>query len=220
MREFYCSAILFDLDGVLIDSTRSVARQWTLWGQDHGIDPGRVLSIAHGRRAIEVIRLIAPHLDAASEVVKLEKREAHDTEGVDTMPGAIELLTSIPPERWGIVTSGTRYLAIERLRLGKLPLPRVLVSADDVVNGKPHPEPYLKGAQLLGVPPANCLVVEDAPNGIQAAHAAGMRVIGITSTYGEKELASSDALVKELSQMRVVADGVCSPSRPLQLRLR
>ena len=150
MIEFRCSAILFDLDGVLIDSTRSVDRQWRAWARKKGIDEEKVMAIAHGVRSIEVIRAVAPHLDAAPEVQWLESHEAEDQSDVTVMPGAAELIRSIPDGHWCVVTSGTRYLATARLRLGGLPVPKVLVTADDVTNGKPHPEPYLKGAELLG----------------------------------------------------------------------
>jgi len=200
---FLCSAILFDLDGVLIDSTPSVARQWRLWAQENGIDPEKVLAIAHGRRTVEVVRLLAPHLAAESEVRKLERREADDSEGVTVMPGAVELVRSIPDGRWGVVTSGTRYLATSRLRLGNLPMPRVLVSADEVEKGKPDPEPFLQGAQLLGVNPAECLVIEDAPAGIRAAHSGGMKVIALPSTYPVSELQEAEVVVQTLRQIRV-----------------
>jgi sugar-phosphatase len=203
MPTFNCSAILFDLDGVLVDSTRSVARQWRHWAIENQIDPEKVLEIAHGRRTIEVLQLLTPHLEPEPEVRKIEKREADDTDGVAVMPGAADLLESVPDGRWGVVTSGTRYLATSRLRLGKLPIPRVLVSADDVLNGKPHPEPYLKGAELLGVKPTECLVIEDAPAGIRAAHAGGMKVIALTSTYPVEELIEADAVVKQLADLRV-----------------
>jgi sugar-phosphatase len=203
MPTFRCAAILFDLDGVLIDSTRSVARQWRRWAGENKIDPEKVLEIAHGRRTVEVLQLLAPHLNVEAEVKRIEKREADDTEGVAVMPGAAELLSSIPEDRWGVVTSGTRYLATSRLRLGNLPIPRVLVSADEVENGKPHPEPYLKGAELLGVNPVACLVIEDAPAGIRAAHAGGMKVIGLTSTYPVAELREADAVVGSLNQIVV-----------------
>jgi sugar-phosphatase len=203
MPTFRCAAILFDLDGVLIDSTRSVARQWRRWAGENKIDPEKVLEIAHGRRTVEVLQLLAPHLNVEAEVKRIEKREADDTEGVAVMPGAAELLSSIPEDRWGVVTSGTRYLATSRLRLGNLPIPRVLVSADEVVNGKPHPEPYLKGAELLGANPVECLVIEDAPAGIRAAHAGGMKVIGLTSTYPVAELREADAVVESLNQIVV-----------------
>ena len=203
MHTFNCAAILFDLDGVLVDSTGSVTRQWKRWAQEQNIDPQKVVEIAHGVRTIEIVRKLAPHLDAEAEVVRLEKREADDHEGVAVMPGAAELLKAIPDGRWCVVTSGTRYLATSRLKLANLPIPQVLVSADDVSKGKPDPEPYLMGAKLLGVNPSQCLVIEDAPAGTRAAHAGGMKAIAITSTYPASALQEADAVVKRLAQIRV-----------------
>lgn len=171
MPTFKCSAILFDLDGVLVDSTPSVSRQWSLWARENHIDPKKAVEIAHGRRTIESVRLLAPHLDAEAETKKIENREVADNEGVVVMRGADKLLESLPSARWCVVTSGTRRLAASRLKVGNLPVPAVLISADDVVNGKPHPEPYLKGAERLKMNPTECLVIEDAPAGIAAAHA-------------------------------------------------
>jgi sugar-phosphatase len=207
MPIFHCSAILFDLDGVLVDSTRSVDRQWRAWARQKGVDGDKVMAIAHGVRTIEVIRAVAPHLDADAEVWELENREADDQEGVDIMPGAIELVRSIPEGRWSVVTSGTRLLASARLRFGGLPVPKILVTAEDVANGKPHPEPYLKGAERMGVKPADCLVIEDAPAGIQAARAGGMKVIGITSTYAAAKLKEADFVVQKLLQIQVAGNG-------------
>ena len=153
MPTFSCSAILFDLDGVLVDSTRSVDREWRAWARRKGVDGDAIMAIAHGVRTVEVIRRVAPQLDAEAEARKIEKHEAHDKEGVSVMAGAAELLRSIPDNRWGVVTSGTRPLATARLRFCGLPVPKVLVTADDVANGKPHPEPYLKGAERLGFEP-------------------------------------------------------------------
>ena len=207
MPTFHCAAILFDLDGVLVDSTRSVTRQWRLWAEEHSIDPDQTVSIAHGRRSIEVIRILAPHLDAEKETVRLEAREAADLEGVEVMPGAADLLGSIPDGRWCVVTSGTRRLATSRLRLANLPIPKVLVSADDVVQGKPHPEPYLKGAELLGMKPQDCLVIEDAPFGLEAAHAGGMKAIALPTTFPAEELKSADAIAEKLAQIEVAVSG-------------
>src|SRR3954465_12131383 len=215
MTHFSCAAILFDLDGVLVDSTRSVARQWRQWAIDIGIDPEAVLAVAHGVRSIEALRRMAPHLDAKKEPRALEKREAADLDGVVVMPGAAELLQSIPTGRWCVVTSGTRHLALSRLRLGNLPIPEVLVTADEVNNGKPHPEPYLKGAQLLGVDPKQCLVIEDAPAGIRSAHAGGMKAIAITSTFSAEELHEAEIVIKALSQLHVSAE----PDGRLKLRV-
>ena len=207
MPIFHCSAILFDLDGVLVDSTRSVDRQWRAWARQKGVVGDKVMAIAHGVRTIEVIRAVAPHLDADAEVWELENREADDHEGVEIMPGAIELIRSIPEGRWAVVTSGTRLLASARLRFGGLPVPKILVTAEDVANGKPHPEPYLKGAERMGVNPSDCLVIEDAPAGIQSARAGGMKVVGITSTYAAARLNEADFVIQRLPQIQVAVNG-------------
>jgi sugar-phosphatase len=207
MLTLNCSAILFDLDGVLVDSTGSVDRQWRAWAREHGIDEQKVIDVAHGVRTIEVIRRVAPHIDAEIEVLRLEEREADDHDGVFVMPGAVELVGSIPEGQWGVVTSGTRLLASARLQWAGLPLPRVLVTAEDVTNGKPHPEPYLRGAQLMGAKPEDCLVIEDAPAGIQSARAGGMKVVGLTSTFEAPQLQAADAVVKKLAQVQVRKDG-------------
>jgi mannitol-1-/sugar-/sorbitol-6-phosphatase len=206
MPTFHCAAILFDLDGVLVDSTRSVERQWRAWARDREIDAEKVMAIAHGVRAVEVIRAVAPHLDAEVEVGKLESREAADRDGVVVMPGALDLIRAIPAGRWCVVTSGRRNLATARLRLAGIPLPAVMIAADEVTNGKPHPEPYLKGAEALGVLPSECLVIEDAPAGIRAAHAGGMKVIALTSTYLASVLAEADVVIQKLDRIRVAPD--------------
>jgi mannitol-1-/sugar-/sorbitol-6-phosphatase len=207
MPTFSCSAILFDLDGVLVDSTRAVDREWREWARRKGVDGNAVMAIAHGVRTIEVIRRVAPHLDADAEAWEIENEEANDQQGVHVMPGAVALERSIPEGRWGVVTSGTRLLASARLRFCGLAVPPVLVTAEDVSHGKPHPEPYLKGAELLGFEPADCLVVEDAPAGIQSARAGGFRVIGITSTYPASKLSDADAVVIGLEQIQVRSNG-------------
>lgn len=207
MPIFSCSAILFDLDGVLCDSTRQVDREWREWAARKGVDGDAVMAIAHGVRTIEVIRQVAPHLDAEAEAAAIEDHEAHDQRGVTVMPGAADLLKSIPDGRWAVVTSGSRLLATHRLPYCGLPVPEVLVTSDDVVNGKPHPEPYLMGAERLGFRPAECLVIEDAPAGIQSAHAGGMKVIGMASTYGAEKLVAADAVVQKLGRIQVTANG-------------
>jgi sugar-phosphatase len=165
------------------------------------------MAIAHGVRTIEVIRRVAPHLDAEAEAAAIENHEAHDQRGVVVMPGASELVKTIPSGRWGVVTSGSRLLAANRLRHCGLPVPEVLVTSDDVTNGKPDPEPYLKGAALLGFVPEECLVIEDAPAGIASAKAGGMAVIGMASTYGAERLRDADAVVKKLADIRLLIDG-------------
>lgn len=205
MPVFECSAILFDLDGVLCDSTKAVDREWREWAARKGVDGDAVMAIAHGVRTIEVIRRVAPQLDAEVEAAAIENHEAHDQRGVTVMPGAVELVKSIPAERWGVVTSGSRLLAENRLQYCGLPVPNVLVTSDDVINGKPHPEPYLKGAAGLGFAPEECVVIEDAPAGIASAQAAGMKVIAIASTYAAAKLESADAIIRGFHELSVQA---------------
>jgi len=207
MPTFVCSAILFDLDGVLVDSTRAVDREWREWAAKKGVDGDAIMAIAHGVRTVEVIRRVAPHLDAAAEAAMIENHEAGDQSGVTVMPGSIDLVRSIPEGRWGVVTSGSRLLATNRLRFCGLPVPEVLVTSDDVTHGKPHPEPYLKGAGRLGFSPADCLVIEDAPAGIESARAAGTTVIGITSTYGFAALEQAHAVIRKLGQIQISVNG-------------
>ena len=207
MPTFSCSAILFDLDGVLADSTRAVDREWREWAAHKGVDGDAIMAIAHGVRTIEVIRRVAPHLNAEAEANAIENHEAHDQSGVVVMPGAAELVRSIPAGRWGVVTSGSKLLATNRLRHCGLPVPKVLVTSDDVTNGKPHPEPYLKGAAQLGFDPAECLVIEDAPAGIESARAGGLKVIGIASTYAVARLQQADAVIGKLGQIQVTSNG-------------
>lgn len=150
---------------------------------------------------MEVIGLVAPHLDVAAETIRIEQSVTDDAD--PAIPGALELLQSLPPGGWCVVTSGTRNLAVARMKVAGLPPPRVLVGADDVGKGKPDPEPYLRGAELLGFPPAQCLVVEDAVAGVRAAHAGKMDVIALASTYTAEELNEADAVVSRLTQIRV-----------------
>jgi sugar-phosphatase len=207
MPTFSCAAILFDLDGVLVDSTRAVDREWREWAARKGVDGDAIMAIAHGVRTIEVIRRVAPHLDAQVEADAIENHEAGDQRGVTVMPGAVDLVKSIPDGRWGVVTSGSRLLATNRLRYCGLPVPQVLVTSDDVTNGKPHPEPYLKGAAGLGFKPADCLVIEDAPAGIESGRAGGMKVVGITSTYKVDALTQADVVIGKLGQIQVASNG-------------
>jgi mannitol-1-/sugar-/sorbitol-6-phosphatase len=203
MPIFSPCAILFDLDGVLVDSTRAVEREWRAWAKKKGVDGDAIMAIAHGVRTVEVIRVVAPHLDVEAEAWEIENDEAKDLQGIARMPGSLELVQSIPEGRWGIVTSGSRLLATTRLPFCGLPVPQVLVTSDDVVHGKPDPEPYLKGAARLGFSPAECLVIEDAPAGIAAARAAGMTVIGLASTYGAEKLVDADAIIKSFRELSV-----------------
>lgn len=205
---FSCAAVLFDLDGVLVDSAEVVERTWRRWAARHGLDPADVIRAAHGRRTIETVRLLAPHLAADEEVATLAASESTETDGLYEVPGARELLESLPPRSWAVVTSGIRPVAELRLRHTRLPTPPVLVTADQVRHGKPHPEGYLTAAARLGVDPARCVVVEDTPAGIEAAHAGGMRVVAIASTYEAEALVAADAVVPALAWLRIGTSSV------------
>ena len=186
-------AMLFDLDGVLIDSTPAVARVWTQWAIKHGLEPEKTIREAHGRPSIESIREFLPHGDHEAENRELENREIEDLDDVVPLPGALELLTSLPPNRWAIVTSCTRPLAEVRIRAAGLPVPPIVVTSSDITDGKPHPEPYIKGARELGFDPADCVVVEDVPAGIRSGKAAGARVIALRTTAPDADLIASGA---------------------------
>jgi len=198
-----CSAILFDLDGVLVDSTPAVERVWRGWAAQHGLDPEFVMQWAHGRRSFETIRRVAPHIDAARENLKVERREIEDLEGVRIIPGAAELIASIPPSHWTVVTSATKELARARLGHVGLALPAEAVTAEMVQNGKPDPEPYLKGAMQLGFPPSSCTVIEDTAAGIASAKKAGMQAIALTTTYPAHDLREADIIVRSCADIRV-----------------
>jgi sugar-phosphatase len=205
MSQISCSALLFDLDGVLIDSTPAVERVWRRWAIEHGFDQSEVVHRAHGRPSIVTIREYLPGADVEAENRLVEQAEIDDLEGVVPLPGAMEFLTSLPPDRWTIVTSCTRPLAEVRIRAAGLPVPKVIVTSNDITNGKPHPEPYLKGASILGYPPADCVVCEDVPAGIRAGKSAGMRVIAMRTTAMETELrgAGADWVIDDCAQAKL-----------------
>jgi sugar-phosphatase len=203
MALFVRQAILFDLDGVLVDSTTCAGRIWKVWAQEQGLDPERMVHLAHGRPTIETIRMVAPQLDAMAETSKIEEREVTDVDGLKALPGASELLTNLPADRYAIVTSGSRRLATARLRAAGLPVPARMITADDITHGKPNPEPYLNGARLLGFNPGDCMVFEDAPAGIRAGKAAGMIVIAFPTTFPLVELSEADCIAESLGSVHV-----------------
>ncbi len=212
MTEIGCAALLFDMDGVLIDSTPAVARVWHRWAVEHGFNPEEVVAHAHGRPSLTTVREYLPHADHEAENREVERREIADLEGVVPLPGALELLASLPAGRWTIVTSCTRRLAEVRLRAAGLPMPKNFITSNDITHGKPHPEPYQKGAAVLGFPPAECIVLEDAPAGVRAGNAAGARVIAFTTTVPESAVrdAGADWVVNDCADIRstLVAGGL------------
>jgi sugar-phosphatase len=185
---FQCEAILFDMDGTLVDSSHCVERTWRLWAAAHGLDIDALLAISHGRQNHETIRLIAPHLETPDQIAYLVRTEEECREGIVAVPGARALVDALARDRWAVVTSAWRTLAELRLGCAGLPVPDVLVTADDVRRSKPHPDGYLAAAARLGVAPSACVVIEDAPAGVESARAAGMPVIGITTTFPRDRL--------------------------------
>lgn len=217
MQEVSCRAILFDLDGVLVDSTVIVERHWRIWAAQHGLQSEHILANSHGRRTMDTLRAVASHLhlDLEQEAALIENSEIEDTEGLIAVPGAAELLQALPDHSWAVVTSGSHMLATTRLQAVGLPVPQTFVTAEQVCLGKPHPEGYLKAATLLGLEPQDCLVIEDAPAGIQAAHAAGSRVIGVTTTFSVAALNEADFVVPVLSSLHLAFTENNPASTPL-----
>jgi mannitol-1-/sugar-/sorbitol-6-phosphatase len=197
--------VLFDLDGVLVDSTPAVARCWSRWSRLHGFDAEDVVRRAHGRPSIVTLREMLPNADAESENRQMEQWEIEDTDGVVPLPGVLSLLHAIPADRWAIVTSCTRPLAEVRIRVAGLPWPKQLVTSADVQRFKPDPDPYLKGAELLKFAPADCLVVEDAPAGIRSGKAAGASVLALRTTDVDPQLSAAGAnwIVNDLASVQL-----------------
>lgn len=195
------SAVLFDLDGVLVESAEATERAWLDWARHNGIEEGALRAAMHGVRSADVIRTLRPDLDAAVESERVERRQAEDTAGLRAIPGAVAALGALRADRVAVVTSATRPLARARLRAVGIEPPAVMVFAGDVARGKPDPEGYLTAAGRLGVEPAEALVVEDAPPGIEAGRAAGMATVAVTSTHTREELGAADAVLGSLEEL-------------------
>ncbi len=200
--------LLFDMDGVLISSIASANRCWRLWAKHYGIPGWETYTIPHGVRARDIIQSLRPDLNAdevAQGLRMIEDLEIADTADLKVLAGVRELLGALPAKRWTIVTSATRRLLLGRLKAAGLPYPDELITADDVVHGKPHPEPYQKGAAMLGFASSECVVVEDAPSGVGAGVAAGSRVLGVLGTHDANDLyvVGAEWVVASLSGVNV-----------------
>lgn len=191
------------MDGILISSIGSVERTWTKWAKRHGIDPVMAIKAVHGRRALESVQMLRPDLDPWPEHKWLEDTEIQDSGDIETLRGVRSLLTALPKKYWTIVTSATSRLARIRLEVGQVPLPEKIITADDVVNGKPDPEPYRKGAEILGFSPEDCIVVEDSASGVRAGKEAGCRVLATTFSHSVESLAQADWIVESLEDVKV-----------------
>ena len=203
MNRFFCDAIIFDLDGVLVDSTACIERHWRRWAIKRGIDVDEILRVSHGMRTVDTVRLFAPDIDFVSEAAALEEQESLDTQGVEAIEGAVAMTEALPEGAWAVATSGTRSMAAGRIAHTGLAQPSVLVMADDVSQGKPDPEVFLLAGRRLGVEPQRCIVIEDAPAGVAGAHAAGMRVIAIASTHLPAKLSEAEAIATRLTDIRI-----------------
>ena len=198
------SAVLFDLDGVLVESREATERVWLDWAHANGIGDDELRSAMHGVRSVEVVSALRPELDSVAESEAIERRQAEDLAGLRAIPGAADALRALREERVAVVTSATRDLAAARLGAVGIELPAVVVYAGDVSRGKPDPEGYLTAARRLGVDPADALVVEDSPPGIEAGRAAGAATVAVTSTHAAAELAAADVVIETLEELPAV----------------
>ena len=196
------------MDGILVSSMGSVERSWTKWAALRGLEPDVTTRLAHGRRAIETIGMLAPQLDPELELKVIEDIEIADNDGLSVLPGVLDLLSALTPTsdgrpRWTVVTSATERLARARMAIGGIPVPEKLVTADFVTRGKPHPEPFLAGAALLGFAPEDCVVFEDSSSGAMAGREAGCTVVATTFSHPIDSLDAAHYLVTDLAGMKV-----------------
>jgi mannitol-1-/sugar-/sorbitol-6-phosphatase len=195
--------LLFDMDGVLISSLGSVERSWQTWAERHGLDVRETIKTAHGMRAIETVRSLKPDADHLAELKVIEDLEIGDNDGLEVLDGVLSILQPVPQKYWTIVTSATERLARSRLAFAGIPVPEHIVTADMVTNGKPHPEPYMRGAKILGLAPEDCIVIEDSTSGAKAGHAAGCKVLATTFSHTIAQLTAADWIVASLAQVRI-----------------
>ncbi|MEO6806734.1 MAG: HAD-IA family hydrolase [Edaphobacter sp.] len=196
---------MFDMDGVLISSIVSVGRCWRRWAKMYEVPNAAAYEVPHGVRAIDIVKMLRPDIDPRAGLRVIEDMEVEDVSDLVVLPGAKALLAGLPPERWAIVTSSTHRLMLARLKAAGLPLPERVISGDMVERGKPDPEPYRRGAELLGFRPEECVVVEDAPSGVGAGVAAGCRVLGVLGTHSAEELCNADWVVGSLEGLAATA---------------
>src|SRR5438477_11052434 len=206
MELLRCSGFLFDLDGVLVDSRAVIERTCRRWALRHQLDPEQVLRIAHGRRTRDTVQAAAPHLETDREVAWLDAAELADVAGLSAVPGSREFLAALPASSWAVVTSCGRALAALRLSSVGLPIPRILVTSEDVSQGKPAPDGYRLGAKRLGLDPTACIVFEDAPAGIAAARGAGARVIAVTTMLAGRALEGAGGAIPGFTAIGVYQD--------------
>jgi len=193
------------MDGVLISSIGSVVRCWRRWAEIYDIPNAETYTVPHGVRAIDTVKLLRPDIDPEEGLRTIEDMEVEDMADLKVLPGVKKLLEGLPLERWAIVTSATQRLLRARLAAAGLPIPTRLISGDMVERGKPDPEPYRRGAELLGLVPGECIVVEDAPSGVGAGKAAGARVLAVLGTHSAEELKQADWIAASLEDLTVTS---------------
>jgi sugar-phosphatase len=200
------SVLLFDMDGTLVDSTASVERAWGRFAARHGLEASAILAVAHGRPTIEVVAEFAPRgVDVVAETDRIEAEEIDRTDGISEVPGSAALLRGLDRDRWAVVTSATRALTLRRLAAVGIPLPKILVAADDVTRGKPHPQPYMLAAKALGFDASEAVVFEDAPAGLASAKAAGAATVVVGGYEGE--VAEGLPRIADMRSVTVSANG-------------
>ena len=192
--------------GVLVSSIGSVNRCWRRWAAIYDVPGAESYEVPHGQRAIDIVRQLRPDIDPVEGLRVIEDMEMEDTADLVVLPGVGTLLESLAPERWAIVTSATKRLLLGRLRAAGLPIPERMISGDMVERGKPDPEPYRRGAELLGFRTAECIVVEDAPAGVGAGKAAGCRVLAVLGTHTAEQLGAADWVTASLTEVRCAAE--------------
>ncbi len=195
--------LLFDMDGVLISSIASVERSWAEWARTRNLDVSEVMARSHGQRALEIIRSLVPPEEVDAEFKRIEDIEIADIEGLEVLEGVKQILASIPQQFWTIVTSATEKLARVRLAAAGIPIPENFITSDKVSKGKPDPEPYRKGAELLGLDPLDCLVIEDSASGARAGKAAGCKVLATLFSHRHDELEAADYIVQSLAAVEI-----------------
>jgi mannitol-1-/sugar-/sorbitol-6-phosphatase len=199
---FEAKAIVFDLDGVLVDTMPTIRAAWTQWAIDRNLAPGEVLASIH-MTGVELVRRFAPEVDPMAEVRRISARQASSETSLARFDGSLELLESLPQNRWAIVTSARQEPAIRHLTMAGLPVPHVLVTAEQTPRGKPDPSGYRLAAERLAVDPRECVAIEDSPGGVRAARGAGMMTLGVTNTHEPSELRDANALISSLADLEV-----------------